>query len=77
MSSGVLSTRLTELRTAGLATSGPDSAWRLTPLGDDLVTALQPLLAWSHAWAEHRTAGPEAASTPATESTNSPPQNRS
>ncbi|WP_369265339.1 winged helix-turn-helix transcriptional regulator [Streptomyces sp. R35] len=51
MSSSVLSTRLGELREAGIAGSTAQSAWHLTPLGDDLVTAMGPLLDWSHAWA--------------------------
>lgn len=57
MSSSVLSTRLTELREAGIATSTATAthpAWHLTALGDDLVTAMEPLLDWSHAWAERR-----------------------
>jgi DNA-binding HxlR family transcriptional regulator len=29
-------------------------AWHLTALGDDLVTAMEPLLDWSHAWAERQ-----------------------
>lgn len=54
MSSSVLSTRLTELREAGIATSTAHSSWHLTPLGDDLVTAMGPLLDWSRRWAEQR-----------------------
>ncbi|MFE4821830.1 winged helix-turn-helix transcriptional regulator [Streptomyces sp. NPDC056704] len=57
MSSSVLSTRLTELREAGIAASTSTAAqptWRLTALGDDLVTAMGPLLDWSRAWAERR-----------------------
>jgi len=52
MSSSVLSTRLSELREAGIATATAESTWQLTPLGDELVTALQPLLTWSRAWAD-------------------------
>ncbi|WP_328499501.1 helix-turn-helix transcriptional regulator [Streptomyces sp. NBC_00414] len=51
MSSSVLSARLTELREAGIATPTDESTWRLTPLGDGLVTAMGPLLDWSHTWA--------------------------
>ncbi|MDJ0347447.1 helix-turn-helix domain-containing protein [Streptomyces sp. H10-C2] len=54
MSSSVLTGRLTELREAGIAASDVPSgaaAWRLTPLGGELVAAMQPLLTWSHAWA--------------------------
>ncbi|MFJ1609691.1 winged helix-turn-helix transcriptional regulator [Streptomyces sp. NPDC088253] len=57
MSSRVLSTRLTELREAGVAAStaaAAQPAWHLTALGDDLVTAMGPLLDWSRAWAERR-----------------------
>ncbi|WP_405927576.1 winged helix-turn-helix transcriptional regulator [Streptomyces sp. NBC_00035] len=54
MSSSVLSTRLTELREAGITTSTAHSAWHLTPLGDDLVTAMGPLLDWSRSWAERQ-----------------------
>ncbi|SFG68858.1 transcriptional regulator, HxlR family [Streptomyces mirabilis] len=57
MSSSVLSTRLTELREAGIAAStstAAQPAWHLTALSDGLVTALGPLLDWSRAWAEQR-----------------------
>lgn len=57
MSSSVLSTRLTELREAGIAAStatAAQPAWHLTALGDDLVTATGPLLDWSRAWAKRR-----------------------
>lgn len=50
MSSSVLSTRLGELTEAGLLTLR-DDAYRLTPLGEDLVEALSPLSAWSVRWA--------------------------
>ncbi|WP_406166331.1 winged helix-turn-helix transcriptional regulator [Streptomyces sp. NBC_00996] len=52
MSSSVLATRLRELREADIAAHTAQSAWHLTPLGDDLVTAMRPLLDWSRAWAE-------------------------
>ncbi len=54
MSSSVLSARLSELREAGIATPTDDTTWRLTPLGEDLVTAMGPLLDWSRTWAEQR-----------------------
>jgi DNA-binding HxlR family transcriptional regulator len=54
MSSSVLSTRLTELREAGIAEQTPDGAWQLTPLGTDLATAMGPLSEWSRVWAERR-----------------------
>lgn len=50
MSSSVLSTRLGELTEARLLTLH-DDAYRLTPLGEDLVAALSPLNAWSVRWA--------------------------
>ncbi|MFE7635493.1 winged helix-turn-helix transcriptional regulator, partial [Kitasatospora sp. NPDC057518] len=46
----MLSTRIAELTEAGLL-APHDDAYRLTPLGADLVTALGPLTAWSHRWA--------------------------
>jgi DNA-binding HxlR family transcriptional regulator len=51
MSSSVLSTRLTELTGTGLLTLHEDG-YHLTPLGEDLVTALGPLTAWSRRWAD-------------------------
>ncbi|MEU1146143.1 winged helix-turn-helix transcriptional regulator [Streptomyces sp. NPDC005863] len=51
MSSSVLSTRLGELTGARVLTLHGD-AYHLTPLGDDLVRALDPLNAWSRRWAE-------------------------
>ncbi|MFJ2240848.1 winged helix-turn-helix transcriptional regulator [Streptomyces sp. NPDC087859] len=50
MSSSVLSTRLGELTGARLLDLH-DDAYRLTPLGEDLVDALSPLNAWSARWA--------------------------
>lgn len=50
MSSSVLSTRLGELTEARLLALH-DDAYRLTPLGEDLVEALSPLTAWSARWA--------------------------
>ncbi|MHC3472272.1 winged helix-turn-helix transcriptional regulator [Streptomyces sp. 7R007] len=54
MSSSVLSTRLAELREAGIAAPDSDGAWTLTPLGTGLVTAMGPLLEWSRVWADTR-----------------------
>ncbi|MCZ4514215.1 helix-turn-helix domain-containing protein [Streptomyces sp. ActVer] len=54
MSSSVLSARLTDLREAGIAVPTDETTWRLTPLGDDLVTAMGPLLDWSRTWADQR-----------------------
>lgn len=46
---GTLNARLKELKAAGLmATEG---AYGLTPLGRDLLAALEPLVLWSEDWA--------------------------
>ncbi|MGW0702378.1 winged helix-turn-helix transcriptional regulator [Streptomyces sp. NPDC002867] len=50
MSSSVLATRLAELTDAHLLTLH-DDGYRLTPLGADLVEALQSLTTWSRRWA--------------------------
>ncbi|MFE9769627.1 winged helix-turn-helix transcriptional regulator [Streptomyces sp. NPDC005808] len=54
MSSSVLSTRLAELREAGITASTAHSTWHLTPLGDELVSSMGPLLDWSRTWAERQ-----------------------
>lgn len=51
MSSSVLTLRVAELRRARLVTRF-DSGYGLSPLGKDLVAAMQPLLGWSRAWAK-------------------------
>ena len=48
----VLSTRLAELRAAGLVEHDENRAHRLTELGVDLGDAIAPLRAWSVRWAE-------------------------
>jgi DNA-binding HxlR family transcriptional regulator len=58
MSSSVLSTRLLELRTAGIVTTAEDGTNRLAPRGTALVAALGPLMEWAEDWAE--AAGPPA-----------------
>ena len=50
MSSSVLYTRLRELIDAGLVEQRPDGAYRLTDLGIDLASALQPLQLWAAHW---------------------------
>ena len=50
MSSSVLTRRVAELRDARLVERDSDG-YRLSGLGKDLVTSLQPLLAWSRVWA--------------------------
>ena len=51
MSSSVLSRRVAELREARLVERRADG-YGLSQLGADLITSLQPLLAWSRAWAK-------------------------
>lgn len=46
----VLSTRLTELREAGILEQDETRAHHLTPLGTDLLEALAPLQTWSTRW---------------------------
>ncbi|MBF6359873.1 helix-turn-helix transcriptional regulator [Nocardia farcinica] len=53
ISSSVLSTRLRELASAGVAETSPDGKYRLTPIGVELLYALAPLKAWSNSWARH------------------------
>jgi DNA-binding HxlR family transcriptional regulator len=50
MSSSVLTRRVAELREARLVARHADG-YGLTPLGEDLVASMQPLLAWSRTWA--------------------------
>jgi DNA-binding HxlR family transcriptional regulator len=52
MSSSVLTQRLAELRDAGAVSAGPDgSGYALTPEGERLLEALEPLDAWAKRWA--------------------------
>jgi DNA-binding HxlR family transcriptional regulator len=51
MSSSVLTRRLAELRDARLV-ARHDDGYALSALGRDLVTSLQPLLAWARTWAD-------------------------
>jgi DNA-binding HxlR family transcriptional regulator len=50
MSSSVLSQRLRELTDLGLVTTDEHRIYRLTPLGEHLQDALDPLLTWSQQW---------------------------
>jgi DNA-binding HxlR family transcriptional regulator len=52
LSPSVLSTRLRELREAGIAEMG-DGGYRLTPAGLDLLRRLQPLNRWAEGWAQN------------------------
>jgi DNA-binding HxlR family transcriptional regulator len=55
LSPTVLNTRLGELRAAGLIEQDPTRTHHLTPLGEDLLTALAPLSSWSQRWAQQST----------------------
>ncbi len=52
MSPDTLSTRLIELREAGIVEHDPDGNWALTPLGMEMKPALKALVDWSELWAE-------------------------
>ena len=45
----VLNQRLAELRDAALV-AADDAGYRLTPLGDDLIVAFEPLSRWAVRW---------------------------
>ncbi len=49
----MLSTRLRELVSVGVAETVTDGKYRLTPIGIELLYALAPLKAWSRSWAQH------------------------
>ncbi len=51
MSPSVLYQRLAELDAAGLVDQEPDSRYRLTPLGESLSAAIEPLDRWARVWA--------------------------
>jgi DNA-binding HxlR family transcriptional regulator len=52
MSSSVLSARLGELREAGAVAEGADGGgYALTPEGEKLLEALEPLDTWARRWA--------------------------
>ena len=46
----IINTRLAELREAGLVELDPDSGYRLTALGQELLRLFLPLHAWSEKW---------------------------
>ena len=64
MSSSVLTRRVAELRDARLV-ARHDAGYGLSELGTDLVTSMQPLLAWSQTWASERHAPPTRSRPPA------------
>ena len=52
MSPNTLSTRLSELREAGIVAHDENGDWTLTELGRDLGPAMRALSQWSERWAE-------------------------
>lgn len=50
MSPNTLSTRLSELKEAGIVAHNPEGDWALTPLGHKLGPTLMALNDWSKAW---------------------------
>ena len=48
----IINTRLAELREARLVELDPDSGYRLTALGRELLQLLLPLHVWSEKWAK-------------------------
>jgi len=51
LSPSVLNARLGELRAAGIVEPKAEGGYGMTPHGDALVRALEPLQAWATAWA--------------------------
>jgi len=48
----IINTRLAELRDAKLVELDPDSGYRLTALGEELLRLMLPLHVWSEKWAK-------------------------
>jgi DNA-binding HxlR family transcriptional regulator len=48
----IINTRLAELREARLVELDPDSGYRLTALGEELLRLMLPLHVWSEKWAK-------------------------
>jgi DNA-binding HxlR family transcriptional regulator len=48
----IINTRLAELREAELVELDPDSGYRLTTLGEELLRLFLPLHVWSEKWAK-------------------------
>ncbi|HEY2876045.1 MAG TPA: helix-turn-helix domain-containing protein [Reyranella sp.] len=46
----IINTRLSELREARLVELDPDSGYRLTALGEELLRLMLPLHVWSEKW---------------------------
>ena len=49
----IINTRLAELREAKLVELDPDSGYRLTALGEELLRLMLPLHVWSEKWAKN------------------------
>jgi DNA-binding HxlR family transcriptional regulator len=54
MSSSVLSTRLAELREAGLVEAGDEGGLQLTGQGRSLLDVLAPVSTWAERWARQQ-----------------------
>lgn len=52
MSPSVLYARLSELAEAGLVEQVEGHRYRLTPIGRDLGSALEPMMRWARRWAD-------------------------
>ncbi len=50
----IVNARLADLRDATLVELDPESGYRLTPLGDELLRLFLPLHVWSERWAKAR-----------------------
>jgi DNA-binding HxlR family transcriptional regulator len=48
----IINTRLSELRESKLVDLDPDSGYRLTALGEELLRLMLPLHVWSEKWAK-------------------------
>ena len=48
----IINTRLADLRDAKLVELDPDSGYRLTALGEELLRLMLPLHVWSEKWAK-------------------------
>ena len=48
----IINTRLADLRDAKLVELDPDSGYRLTALGEELLKLMLPLHVWSEKWAK-------------------------
>lgn len=54
MSPSVLTQRLAELEQGRIASRDDSGAWRLTPLGQELLRRFLPVVEWAEVWARGR-----------------------